>query len=249
LRQLNSIKDSLIKTVTGKWVHVKGGTFVMGDFINNQRGLINLEVDEFKISNTAITNRQFCDFLNDVGNKVLNGIPYANVDTKYSRISYDKGEFYVKEPYANFPVFEVSWYGAQAFCEWLGGRLPTEAEWEFAARNRGEKLIYATGNNISKENSNFLSTDIDVLWNSVFPVQSYPPNKLKLYEMSGNILEWCYNWYNTDLSLTIPKEGELKIVRGGAWCFPKEHAATYYRSAAKPSSRNNYIGFRAAMPV
>ncbi|MCD4650395.1 MAG: formylglycine-generating enzyme family protein, partial [Candidatus Cloacimonetes bacterium] len=81
-------------------------------------------------------------------------------------------------------------------------------------------------------------------------------NKLGLYEMSGNVLEWCLDTFSSEyyskspeLNPTGPSKGELKVVRGGAWSFPAERMKTYYRGSAKPESRNNFIGFRVVRPV
>jgi formylglycine-generating enzyme required for sulfatase activity len=133
--------------------------------------------------------------------------------------------------------------------------LPTEAEWEFAARNRGHKIIYATGNNISKDVANFLVDKNDSLWHSVFPVKSFPANDLGLYEMSGNILEWCFDWYDKNYYNDSPRDNprgprisDAKVIRGGAWCFSMEQTVTYYRGATKPVTRNNFIGFRMVLP-
>jgi len=236
-----------------KMVKVSGGNFLMGDFINNTNLVHKVQVHSFRISETTVTNQQYCDFLNSERNKIESS--YIKTDSSFSRIVLENNVYVVKEPYASFPVCEVSWHGASKFCEWMGGRLPTEAEWEFAARSRGKKLAYATGKDINRHLANGLFTENDEHWHSLLPVKSFASNDLGLYEMSGNILEWCYDWFDTefyqespDLNPKGPVKGDLKVVRGGAWCFGKEQAATYYRNSAKPSIRNNYTGFRVLIP-
>ena len=254
-KRLKKAMKKLPKPDKIKWISVRKGSFQMGDFQKNSFKVHEVDVNKFKISETAVTNKQFVEFLNSEGNKTEQGQTWFKMDSQYSKITLVQGVYVVTEPYDSFPVYEVSWYGAQRFAEWLGGRLPTEAEWEFAAREAGKKIIFATGNSIDKNAANFLVDPNDSLWHSVFPVKSFPPNKLGIYEMSGNILEWCYDWHDVAYyeksaknNPMGPKSGEMKVVRGGAWCFPKEQSFTYYRSALKPSSRNNYTGFRVVLP-
>jgi formylglycine-generating enzyme required for sulfatase activity/predicted Ser/Thr protein kinase len=245
----------LLKKSPIKWIFVKEGTFDMGDFQRHSQLVHEVSVNGFKMTDTPITNEQFCRFLNSQGNKNEGGQLWIKIDSVYSRIGYVDGEYYYRDPYGSFPVYEVSWWGAQRYCEWEGGRLPTEAEWEYAARSRGLHHQWATGNEISKDTSNYLVDQDDNFWKSVYPVKSFPPNKIGLYEMSGNILEWCFDWYHKDYykdglkdNPRGPKISDTKVVRGGAWCFSKDQARTFYRGAAKPATRNNYIGFRAVLP-
>ena len=124
-------------------------------------------------------------------------------------------------------MIHVSWNDAVAYCEWLSKqtrktyRLPTEAEWEYAAKGgpRHDKYVYSGGDNM------------DIVgwyaWNSGFathPVGKKAPNGLGLYDMSGNVWEWCADWYGpyTDSEQTDPKgpdKGEDRVMRGGAWRF------------------------------
>jgi len=253
---LKKAEKQLLKPIPVKYIFVKGGSYKMGDF---DRGVYlphDVFVGDVKISETVVTNEQYCKFLNTKGNQTEDGVSWIKIDSPYSRIAFGDGVFYAREPYANFPVYEVSWLGAQRYCESLGGRLPTEAEWEYAARSRGQNHIYATGNSISKKSANYLENSEDLRWHSVLPIKTFSPNKLGLYEMSGNILEWCFDWYDLEYYSVAqkdnpkgPKTGETKVVRGGAWCLSAEQAATFFRGGAKPSTRNNMIGFRVAIPV
>ncbi|MCL1827461.1 MAG: SUMF1/EgtB/PvdO family nonheme iron enzyme, partial [Candidatus Cloacimonetes bacterium] len=256
LKLLKKAKKKLQRSPYIKFITVKGGAFEMGDFQGRSNLLHEVEVSSFKISEAPITNQQFCRYLNEVGNKMEHGQTLIKVDTEYSRISLKNGVYHVLEPYASFPVYEVSWYGAQSFAEWLGGRLPTEAEWEYAARSSGQKIPFATGKEITLKTANYLDNDQKSFWKSLFPIKSFPPNKLGLYEMSGNLLEWCYDWYDNNYYFDCPnkdpmgpQQKELKVARGGAWCFGKEQTYTYFRSAAKPLARNNYTGFRVVLPL
>ena len=250
---------SLIKNSKFKMVKVKAGSYEMGDFSSpnqtNGNNLHKVSLSPFLISQTVVTNNQFCEFLNEVGNKSEYGSHWFKEDSQYAQIVKLNGQYYPKIPYGDFPVYEVNWFGAKAYCEWKGGRLPSEAEWEYCARSKGQEFIYATGNEVDKTSANYLIDINDTLWHSVYPVKSFKPNRLKLYEMSGNILEWCEDWYDKyyynygqENDPLGPDSGEMKVVRGGAWCFGKEHLKTYYRGSAKPLTRNNFIGFRVVIP-
>lgn len=254
-KSLQMSRDKLKIHSSLKMIRIKGGKYLMGDFTSEEsaNGFQPhiVEISDFFISQTVITNDQFCEFLNYNGNKTEDGTPWYKDKSIYARIELHKHRWRVIPPYGSFPVYEVSWWGAQRYCEWKGGRLPTEAEWEFVCRNRGKKMIYSTGNDINKEQANFLVDANDNLWHSVFPVKSFKPNKLNVYEMCGNVLEWCFDWYDKNYykksETQNPKgalNGDLKVVRGGGWCFPKENMRSYFRGGVKPSVKTNYLGFR-----
>ncbi|MDD3051994.1 MAG: bifunctional serine/threonine-protein kinase/formylglycine-generating enzyme family protein, partial [Candidatus Cloacimonetes bacterium] len=254
-------KEKLIKNLTrSEFIEIKGGSFTMGDFRENSssRSLKPhpVELSDFNISRTMVTNAQFAEFLNK--NYISSQIAeiWIKLSSIYCRIDYKNGEYYAKELYADFPVYEVSHEAAINYCKWLGGRLPTEAEWEFAARNGGKNILYSCGNRISKRKVNYLVDKEDDLWHSVVPCKSYKPSKSGLYEMSGNLMEWCWDDYDKEFYLYSPRKNPvckndsgLKVIRGGAWCFPKEQAFTFYRAFAKENSRTNFIGFRIVRPV
>jgi formylglycine-generating enzyme required for sulfatase activity len=144
----------------------------------------------------------------------------------------------------NLPVSQVSWYDATAFAEWMGCRLPTEAEWEYAVRANTTTPFY-TGDCLTSEQANFNGRKpYDNCKKSEYrrkplPVGSFPPNAFGLYDMHGNIWEWCSDWYGEyDLKETSnpkgPETGELKILRGCGWRESARECRSAYRGAGTP---------------
>jgi formylglycine-generating enzyme required for sulfatase activity len=170
---------------------------------------------------------------------------------------------------SNFPVERVSWYDAVEFCNRLsqregltpaytingtnvscnwnasGYRLPTEAEWEYTCR-AGTTTPYSTGNNITTSQANYNS-------GSTKPVGSFAPNPWGLYDMHGNVWEWCWDWYGSYSTgaQTNPRgavSGNNRVIRGGSWNNNGQNLRSAYRNNNNPSNRNNNIGFRLVRP-
>ena len=247
-------------------VLVTGGTFMMGspNFTGgvDENPQHSVTVSSFRISKYEITNQQYADFMNAINANAdgsVGGVEYIDITHSYSRcqISYNGSSFVVDAGKENYPVIEVSWYGAKAYCEYYGGRLPTEAEWEFAARggNISNGYTYSGSNNID-----------DVAWywdNSTNPnnpmesgrgthiVGTKNANELGIYDMSGNVLEWCNDWYDGTYYISSPSNdpqgpssGTGRVMRGGGWFYGAGHSRVAYRGVRYPTDTFDELGFR-----
>jgi formylglycine-generating enzyme required for sulfatase activity len=161
----------------------------------------------------------------------------------------------IKEDCGECPVENVTWKEASDYCGELGKRLPTEAEWEYAARERGKTIKYATGKNtISTFDANFNQETFFGGGSNTVAVGSYGPNRLGLYDMSGNVQEWVADWYGKDYySLSRPENpvgpssGEKKVTRGGGWAsWDEPDLSATGRVPEKKTEKNGSIGFRCA---
>lgn len=168
------------------------------------------------------------------------------------------------------PVVHVSWHDALAFSMWAGKRLPTEAEWEYAARGGLEQKLYPWGDELTPKDKRNRPTHFCNIWQGKFPdfnsaadgfsgtapAKSFAPNGFGLYQMSGNVWEWCSDWFSPDFHATGPREnpsgpptGQNKIIKGGSYLCHVSYCNRYRvaaRTANTPDSASTHCGFRCA---
>jgi len=161
----------------------------------------------------------------------------------------------------NLPVERVTWFEAVEYCRKIGKRLPTEAEWEWAAKG-GKSWTFAWGNDAKSHRANFCDRSCDKRWKEkqfedgyshTAPVGSFPANDYGLYDMAGNVYEWVLDWYDEDYYEKAPNEnpkgpekGNRKLIRGGSWINYSVGVRPSDRTDADPSDKINFVGFRCA---
>jgi formylglycine-generating enzyme required for sulfatase activity len=258
--QISFATNSLVNGVPVEMKYIEGGTYSMGciseshNCYGDEYPVHAIQVESFQMSTYEITTKQYCAFMNERGvdkDGNIKGVSYIDVNDSDCPIQFlsTKG-FFPKSGKADYPVTEVTWKGAKAFCEWIGGRLPTEAEWEYAARGgkKSKNYKYAGSNNIE-----------DVAWyernssKTCHPVGQKAPNELGLYDMSGNVWEWCRDWYGFYEEQTEnhsgPESGFERILRGGSMNMDDWNCRVTNRSSKAPEFTYNYFGFRCVIPA
>ena len=241
-----------IKPIPTNMISIQGGEFYRGASDGNRDEMPRHKViiASFAIEIHPVTNEQFVRFIEAMG-----GEKDSNhndiIRLRDSRIKRSAGRVLIESGYAKHPVVGVTWYGAVAYAKWVGKRLPTEAEWEIAARGGIESALYPSGEDIEKSQANFFSSDTTA-------VMSYVPNDFGLYDMAGNVYEWCQDWYGYnyyECSVQEPEnpqgpiQGVYRVMRGGCWKSLKEDLRCSRRHRNNPGTVNGTYGFRCAADV
>lgn len=241
-------------------VFIPGGSFQMGseEGENEEKPIHDVSVNSFWLGETVVTNFQYCVFLNTlkpteatrrkwvVIRNDLENVEYAHWFP--TEIWFQKGQYKPTPGYEDHPVVSVSWFGAEEFCKHYGLRLPTEAEWEYAAGGP-EHTKYPWGK-VMDENL----TCFNQRWEKntekqpTVAVKSYPANGYGLYDMAGNINEWCDSWYDAYPGCAKNEDmGEKnRIVKGGGWGDDAEYLRCAARGYNDPECLSYFFGFRVA---
>jgi len=252
---------------------------VWGDGTNREKPTHEVTVSSFYMSKYEVTHADYIEFLNSISvssDGSYNGNELIDMDDDDRAIAHDGSSFYFFDGSGNAdndecPVIEVTWYGAAEYCNWMseqegltkaytissgsvecdwnanGYRLPTEAEWEYAARSGGRDDRKWSGTN----NKSDLG---DYAWYSgseTHPVGTKQPNELGIYDMSGNVWEWCWDWYDNDYYTDSPSNnpkgpssGSDRVLRGGSWNNFANFCRTANRIYYHPSHSYSSTGFR-----
>ena len=251
----------------------------------------DVTLEPFYLDATCVTNEQFCEFVNSTGYKteaerfgwsfVFQGHLTPAQQATAVRLRVPGSEWWcrvdgatwrhpegpgsnIKRRWAH-PVVQVSWLDAHTYATWAGKRLPTEAEWEFAARGGLIQKRYPWGDELEPSGRHFmnvwqgafptLNTEADGFYGPA-PAKSYKPNGYGLYQMTGNVWEWCWDWFDAgyyrvsaEKNPTGPSAGARRVMRGGSYLCHASYCNRYRtdaRSSNTPDSATTNLGFRCA---
>ncbi|MFC0488629.1 formylglycine-generating enzyme family protein [Sinomonas atrocyanea] len=278
---------------------IPAGEFLMGDGLgegyaaDGEIPVHAVELDGFRMDATAVTNRMFAAFVEATGYRseaerygssavfhLLADAPDADIlgtaagtpwwlNVQGADWAHPAGARSHWQDIPDHPAVHVSWHDAQAYCAWAGRRLPTEAEWEYAARGGLHGARYAWGDELTPGAEHRCN-----IWQGTFPthntaedgyigtapVRSFPPNGYGLYEVAGNVWEWCADWFLPRYYAKSPRHnpqgpsiGNGRVMRGGSYLCHDSYCSRY-RVAARnhntPDSSSGNCGFRTiALPL
>ncbi len=236
-------------------VFVQGGCFNMGSHFGNANELPVHKVclDDFYIGKYEVRIKEYVAFLNAIGcnpDGKKDNQKYISIGLK---IKYNGSQFTFEDKDANLPATTVSWYGAKAYAEWAGGRLPTEAEWEYAARGglKMKQTLYAGSDSIYDVAMYAQSSG-----NHLQPVGKKAPNELGIYDMSGNAYEWVADLYHPSYYAKSPEKnpqgspfGKTRILRGGSFGDKASDCRVSFRHKFTPANSFYFFGFRIAKSI
>ncbi|MFH1565512.1 MAG: SUMF1/EgtB/PvdO family nonheme iron enzyme [bacterium] len=238
----NEIKSNLSK--------IPAGCFMMGSELSkDEMPIYEIYLDPFFIMRYLVTNRQYAAFLNE--NNVVNNFEgsykFINAFNRHTRIKFNGSTYIVDSGYENHPVISVNWHGADEFAKWLNCRLPTEAEWEKAARGGIDEKLYWWGNTPPKP----YSGNYGEIIGDTTPIGQFSANNFGLYDIEGNVSEWCFDWYDKDYYKKSPmnnpkgpEAGSEKVFRGGNWSYSSNMARVAKRNKFWFMIGKTKLGFR-----
>lgn len=274
-----------------------GGSFLMGadsseGFPGDGEGPVRtVRLSPFRIAPYAVTNAEFARFVTETGyvteaerfgwsyvfasflpsalRRISERVPqtpwWCGVRGAFWSAPEGPGSDVAERE--RHPVVHVSWHDARAYCRWEGGRLPTEAEWEYAARGGLEQRRYPWGDELTPGGEHRCNiwqghfptkNTLDDGHRGTAPVDTYAPNGFGLYNTAGNVWEWCADWWATDHRTARaadpagPATGSAKVIRGGSYLCHDSYCNRYRvaaRTSNTPDSTTGHMGFRCVFDV
>ena len=251
---------------------IPAGDFYMGsdDGDEDERPAHRVHLDEFQIGVQPVTNAEYARFVNATGHRPpgvyeLPLVVTAGDGDREATFRENSDAYCWNGPHPprerlDHPVTLVRWEDATAFCEWLSAasgrrfRLPSEAQWEKAARGGRRGQRYPWGDRFDQKMANFLSDPADRPNRGTTPCRAFPPNGYGVFDLIGNVWEWVHDWYAKDACTDGrrtnppgPEDGMLRVVRGGAWLVADVRMLrSSHRHKVPPDSYSYAIGFRVA---
>lgn len=221
---------------TSGMVLIPAGTFLMGGDVGVDCSPVHeVSVDAFYIDKYQVTNARYLAFCQATGHRLPE---FWGMDVYHSTLDYPE-----------HPVVGVSWRDAAAYAAWCGKRLPTEAEWEYAARGGLVGKPYPHGDDIDATLANYRRSGLA----GTVPVGGYDPNGYGLYDMIGNVVEWVADYYSPDYygvsplrNPQGPAQGKFRVIRGGGWHTGPGCCRVFFRNALPENWKDINVGFRCA---
>lgn len=278
-KEVNS--DIPLPTVTStiQYVNIPAGTFTMGSPLTEVNRSTNetqyaVTLSAYRISKYEITNAQYAAFLNTKGigsNGLYATGTYPTQALIYDSGTQDSGSYNWGLHYTagkwvpatgceNLPVIYVTWYGAVEFATYVGATLPTEAQWEYACR-AGTTTPFSTGAFLTNLQANYNwespynggTNTVTTRPGKTQAVGTYAANAWGLYDMHGNVYEWCSDWYGTTYPATAQTNpigaatGSSRVIRGGSWNYSAKGCRSAFRDYNVPNGTLKDIGFRVVI--
>jgi formylglycine-generating enzyme required for sulfatase activity len=224
-------------------VLIPAGEFLMGDNLGGpeEQPEHNVNLDSYYIDLYEVTNARYAACVAD-----------NSCDPPTQLGSATRSSYYDDPDFADFPVIFVNWAMAGQYCAWRGGSLPTEAQWEKAARGSDARVFPWPGEVIDCTFANFWNSEATCQRDTT-AVGSYPKgaSPFGLFDMAGNVWEWVQDWFSPDFYINSPADnpvgpadGGYRVLRGGGWTGSAGQQRTTTRGRNLPTGSWNYVGFR-----
>ncbi len=231
--------DLANEAAPAEMVLIPGGEFLMGSSTDeNHSPAHTVRVEAFYLDPHEVTNAEYYEFCQATGHRLPE---FWGIEARRSGPRFPE-----------YPVVGISWQDAADYAAWRGKRLPTEAEWEYAARGGLVGKDYPHGDTLSPSDGNYAESGLG----APVEVGTYPPNGFGLFDMSGNAFEWVADRYGAlyyaespAMDPQGPETGRLRVIRGGGWHSGPYCNRTYYRNALPPQWVDFAVGFRCARDV
>ncbi len=225
-----------LQIIAAEMILIPAGEFLMGaEGGGDDSPVHKVSLDAFYLDKHPVTNHQYHAYCQETG---------WRLPEFWGMAMYRSGP-----EFPNHPVVGVSWSDARAYAEWAGRRLPTEAEWEYAARGGLVGQAFPHGESIDPSVANYRWSGIG----APVPVGSYPANGFGLHDMCGNVVEWVADVYSADYYESSPPEnppgprrGKFRVIRGGGWHSGPSCCRVHFRNALPANWKDFAVGFRCA---